>query len=57
VNEDPNAKMIRELREELDRLRAEVGFFCIGGVSRFGWAFCLIAVFDMIPIGVVSVQK
>jgi hypothetical protein len=29
VNEDPNAKMIRELREELDRLRAEVGFFAL----------------------------
>eukprot|EP00035_Acanthoeca_spectabilis_P004255 m.101294 g.101294 ORF g.101294 m.101294 type:complete len:1152 (+) comp12506_c0_seq2:67-3522(+) len=25
VNEDPNARMIRELREELERLRAEVG--------------------------------
>ena len=25
VNEDPNAKMVRELQEELERLRAEVG--------------------------------
>jgi hypothetical protein len=25
VNEDPNAKLIRELREELERLRSEVG--------------------------------
>ena len=39
VNEDPNGKLIRELREELDRLRAEVGSGGggggAGGVNEF----------------------
>ena len=33
VNEDPNARLIRELREELERLRNEVGSGGGGGAS------------------------
>ena len=33
-NQDPNARIIRELREELERLRAEVGSGGGGGASN-----------------------
>ena len=35
VNEDPNARLIRELREEVDRLKAQLGM--TGEVQDAGW--------------------
>jgi hypothetical protein len=42
VNEDPNQRMIRELREELERLRAEGSkLFLVGDMLFRCWVLCV----------------
>ena len=42
VNEDPNARIIRELRSEVEELRKQLDD---AQVRRFNWLFCCLFIF------------